>query len=187
VASEVVHPAVRVLAWVWTRLMNDQLRSRVMWWLNAKFAVGVSAIVRSERGEVLFVERPFRRCHPWGLPGGWIRRREALEGAVVRSVREETGLEVAVERTVAAHTFAVPRLNVAFLCRLQRGTPAGAVETSRLRWCPPDALPPEADPEALRLVRLGLGVGQGQGIATTLAPGASRSPAGLTGSEVEKR
>jgi hypothetical protein len=76
---------------------------------------------------------------------------------------------------VVADTFAVPRLNVTFLCRLQRGAPLGAVETSRQRWHPPDDLPPGVDPDAARLVRLGLGSGRGGAGASK--PGALRSSA----------
>jgi ADP-ribose pyrophosphatase YjhB (NUDIX family) len=156
----VVHPGVRVLAWVWTRLLDDRVRSRLMWWLNAKFAVGVTAVVRNERGEVLFVEHAFRRQYPWALPGGWIQRREYPEEAVVRELQEETGLQVAVERAVAAHTFRQPRLDVAFLCHVREGAARGSAETPRWRWCPPDAPPPGADPYSLRLVRLALGPGR---------------------------
>ena len=33
-------------------------------------------------------------CRRWGIPGGAIAPDEALEGALVREVREETGLAV---------------------------------------------------------------------------------------------
>jgi ADP-ribose pyrophosphatase YjhB (NUDIX family) len=151
-----VHPVVRVLAWIWTHLPDDRLRSRLMWWLNAKFAVGVTGVVRNGSGEILFVEHAFRRRYPWALPGGWIGRREELDEALLRELREETGLTVEVERLVAAHTFALPRLDVAFLCRVRGGTVRPSAETPRWRWCRPDDPPPGADPYSLRLVQLAL-------------------------------
>ena len=68
-----VHPGVRALAWVWTRLMNDRLRTRIMWCLNAKFAVGVTAIVQNDRGDDWYVvdangqEQAWNRSPTWEL------------------------------------------------------------------------------------------------------------------------
>ncbi len=161
------NPIVRGLAWVWThRLLNDWVRTGVMWWLNAKFAVGVTAIVRNETGDVLLVERAVHCRHPWSLPGGWIRRGEQLEEAVAREVREETGLDVEVLRPVAARTFPSPRLDVAYLCRVHSGTARACAGTPRWRWSPPNALPPCVHPEAARLVGLGLQMDDPWGDAT---------------------
>lgn len=55
-------------------------------------------VVLVESGRVLMVrlERPGRSF--WVLPGGAIERGETPEEAAVREVREETGLEVAIDR-----------------------------------------------------------------------------------------
>ena len=145
----------RALAWGWTHpLLNDRTRSLLMWTLNAKYAAGVTAIVRNEGGEVLLMEHAFRRRYPWALPGGWMGRKEAPEVAVVREVKEETGLDVAVERLLTARTFAVPRLDVVYVCRVLGGTIRGSGETPRWRWCAEDDYPPGVDPYTVELIRL---------------------------------
>ena len=48
-----------------------------------------------EGGEVLFVEHPERG---WEIPGGHLEANESPDEALVREVREETGLECAIVR-----------------------------------------------------------------------------------------
>jgi ADP-ribose pyrophosphatase YjhB (NUDIX family) len=71
-----------------------------------RFAVGLAALIRDERGRVLLVHRTYSREEPWALPGGWLERRDPdIPTALERELREETGLRVrigacrAVERT----------------------------------------------------------------------------------------
>ncbi|GAB4351724.1 MAG: hypothetical protein Kow0060_01170 [Methylohalobius crimeensis] len=57
-------------------------------------AVGVSALIFDRRGRVLLI----RRARPpargkWHAPGGRLEAGEALTSAVLREVREETGIE----------------------------------------------------------------------------------------------
>jgi ADP-ribose pyrophosphatase YjhB (NUDIX family) len=127
-----------------------------MWWLNAKFATGVTAVIHNERGEVLLLEHAFRKRYPWALPGGWIGRHEALEGAIVREVKEETGLVVAVDRLLTARTFMLPRLDVVYVCRLLGDGDAarGSAETPRWRWCAEGDYPDDVDPYSVELIRL---------------------------------
>ena len=143
---------VRALAFIWTRLMDDRMRTAVMWALNTKFAVGVTGVVANGEGEVLFLEHAFRSPSPWALPAGWMRRGERPEAAIVRKVKEETGLDVAVDRLLAANAFPLPRVDVVYLCRLRGGVPRASAQTPRWRWCRPGETPPGADSYSLALL-----------------------------------
>ena len=58
--------------------------------------VGVGAVIE-RAGEVLIVRRRFEPlAGRWSLPGGTLELGETLEEGVIREMREETGLEIAV-------------------------------------------------------------------------------------------
>lgn len=57
------------------------------------FTVGAVAVIRHDN-QVLFLRQPHREG--WSLPGGLLDRGESAHEAVVREVREETGLQITV-------------------------------------------------------------------------------------------
>jgi len=80
----------------------------------------------------------------WELPGGTPGPDEPLEAALVREVREETGLEVAPERLVGRwHRRGFrPHTAVVFRCRATGGDLRPSAESPKLAWLPA-ADPPE--------------------------------------------
>jgi 8-oxo-dGTP pyrophosphatase MutT (NUDIX family) len=58
--------------------------------LNDMFTIGAFAIIFDEGGRVLLCHR--RDLDVWNLPGGGVESREMPDEAVVREVKEETGL-----------------------------------------------------------------------------------------------
>jgi 8-oxo-dGTP diphosphatase len=65
--------------------------------------VGVGAVVVDERGRVLLIKRGAEPGKGrWSLPGGLVELGEPLREAVVREVKEETGLIVQAEAVVDA-------------------------------------------------------------------------------------
>lgn len=64
--------------------------------VRAGFDHWVGALVRDGEGRIALVQN--RWSDGWVLPGGNVESGETLREAVVREVREETGLQVRVER-----------------------------------------------------------------------------------------
>ena len=61
----------------------------------------VSAVVRDDAGRLLL--QLHAETDAWGLPGGAVEPEEHPVDAIVREVREETGLEIGVERLVGVY------------------------------------------------------------------------------------
>lgn len=111
---------------------------------------GVAAVLHDDAGRVLVLQTPSGH---WTLPAGGIDPGESPREAVVREVREESGLEVVPVRLLDVvggrayrYTYAngdeVEGTICVFGCTIVGGTlnPDG-VETVGWRWVPPDEVP----------------------------------------------
>jgi 8-oxo-dGTP diphosphatase len=65
--------------------------------LRKQPAIAVGAVIRNPNGDVLLVRRGRApRLGEWSIPGGKIEWGESVENALIREVREETGLTIEV-------------------------------------------------------------------------------------------
>ena len=94
------------------------------------------------RGRVLLVRRgrwPFQGW--WALPGGFVELRETVEHAVLRELREETGLRGTIDGLVGVYSGPhrdprKPITSVVFLIRGRGGPPKGGDDAAEARWTP---------------------------------------------------
>lgn len=100
----------------------------------------VQAVIRSPLGVLLCTRRELRG---WELPGGAVQPGESDEAALVREVREETGIEIAVERLVGVYERSGFRAHEArvFACRATGGALRPSRETPEVAWFEEGALP----------------------------------------------
>ncbi|MEU5564712.1 NUDIX hydrolase [Micromonospora musae] len=108
----------------------------------------VSAVVRNDAGELLLGKRA--DDGRWSVVSGIVEPGEQPATAVVREVREETGLDVEPIRltSVVSHPHTYPNgdrceyLNLGFECRLLGGTArVNDDESEAVEWFAPDRLP----------------------------------------------
>jgi 8-oxo-dGTP pyrophosphatase MutT (NUDIX family) len=111
----------------------------------------VSAVIFDGRGRLLLQQRS--DGGQWGLPGGSVEIGESVHDAVIREVREETGLQVTVLRLVGVYSepaLQVVRypdgnvwhyVNVCFECTVRGGELTTCDETLALRYVSPARLP----------------------------------------------
>jgi 8-oxo-dGTP diphosphatase len=86
----------------------------------------VDAVIKTGNSVILIKRRnePFRNS--WALPGGFVEYNETVENAVLREAKEETGLEVKIEKLVGIYSEPGrdPRghtVSAAFLCKATGG------------------------------------------------------------------
>ena len=103
---------------------------------NQGYNVGVGgAVVRGR--SLLFVRRASRYGRGnWQIPGGFVDRNETLDTAVVREVREETGVAASVQGVLAVRTRwdDTNSTYVVFLMRPEAGDPSPGDEVDRAEY-----------------------------------------------------
>lgn len=106
------------------------------------YSLAVKAVIVDEAGRCLMVRRsPVNRhfvgCWEW--PGGKVDPGEAFDVAVLREVREETGLAAEITGFAGATSFEMPKVNVTLIC-MEARVVGGAITLSKehdaIEWVP---------------------------------------------------
>ncbi|RXK18126.1 NUDIX hydrolase [Macrococcus sp. DPC7161] len=69
-----------------------------MYLRKSKVWLGVSGIVTNQRGEWLVLKKQYSGLKgKWSFPAGFVEAGEAIDDAIIREVKEETGIDCDVE------------------------------------------------------------------------------------------
>ena len=144
---------MRLLSSLWHRLAA-RYQWRLLWLAQAKFMVGVEGVVFDEHGRVLLLRHRFWPEGSWGLPGGYVHRREILADALARELREETGYlieDVQLLRVISGYQL---RIEIVFTARLAGGRfELDEREVLDAKFFSPDALPEGLLASQVELIR----------------------------------
>lgn len=114
---------------------------RFMTVAHERFLVGVTGLGVDAQDRVLLARHRFGTPQ-WRFLGGFLVRRERVEDALVREIREETSLSIEVGPLLEVVTgFRWARVELVFAFRVTGGTEALTAEVAELGWFPIDALP----------------------------------------------
>lgn len=131
----------------------DKLR-RSWWFVTRPFSVGVLGLVVDDQGRILLVEQTYR--HGWYLPGGSVRRKEPLDEALRRELREEVGVEpTRPPRLFGVYwNFAESKSDyvAVFVVERWERRPARSIEIARDAFFAPAELPEDVSPAAQRRI-----------------------------------
>ncbi len=75
-----------------------------IFYLDPKLAVGT--VIADDRKRIVLVKRAIEPGYgKWVFPGGYVDRGEEVQGAAVREAREETGLDVRIDRLINIYSY----------------------------------------------------------------------------------
>lgn len=116
-----------------------------------KKKAGVYAVIFNEDKEVLLIHRTDHDV--WEIPGGGLEKYETPWDAVIREVKEETGLDVKVVKLVGVYSR--PRrdeLMFSFLCEVVGGTISKTPEADQIHFFSVTSLPRNIPPQKVQRI-----------------------------------
>lgn len=124
---------------IWKKLPPG-VRTLLSRMTHQTFTVSVAGVIRNPNGQVLLLNHVLRPHSGWGLPGGFVERREQPTDAFIRETAEETGIVVTDVQFLTAST-TNKHVEILFTARTRDEPGVRSREITELGWFDVDKLP----------------------------------------------
>jgi 8-oxo-dGTP diphosphatase len=144
---------INFLGAIWRRLPGG-LRRRTVRLGQRRFTVTVGAMLFDDEGRILLLEHVFRADSRWGIPGGFMTKREQPEEALRRELREEIDVEIEKIELLFVRTLGRPRqIEIYFRARVIGEPKPSSFEIKRAAWFAIGEWPSDLSKDQQRLIR----------------------------------
>jgi len=144
---------IELLGSIWRRV-PDLARRRLVRSGQRRFTATVGAIIFDDQGRVLLLDHVFRSDSGWGIPGGFLNKREQPEAALRRELREEINIELQNVELLFVRTLSKPLQIETYFRATAIGDPEPcSFEIKAAAWFSADDLPPELSTDQRRLIQ----------------------------------
>ena len=100
--------------------------------MNYTHFVSVAGLVSNDNGEILLINSPRRG---WEYPGGMVEPGETFQDALIREIKEETGVDVEIIGFIGlCKNVEKDVVNIDFSCRYLSGELTTSSESSEVMW-----------------------------------------------------
>ena len=128
---------------------------------QSRFTVTTGALLFDEAGRILLLEHVFRPDSGWGIPGGFLSRREQPHEGLRRELREEISVEIDDLEFLFARTLPRPKqVEIYFRARVVGDPKPSSFEIKRAEWFALDELPAELAEDQRRLIQRALALSE---------------------------
>jgi len=141
---------------VW-RQLPARVRYRLTRIGQKRFTVTTAAVILNEQGQILLLDHVFRPDSGWGIPGGFLDKREQPEEGVRREIREEIGIELAdVKLLFARNLGRLRQVEIHFLAKPVGVPQPCSFEIKRAEWFWLNDLPTDLSRDQINLIKRAL-------------------------------
>jgi 8-oxo-dGTP diphosphatase len=141
-----------ILGAIW-RYLPGAIRRRLVRLGQRRFTVTAGAMIFDEAGRILLLEHVFRPDSGWGIPGGFIKKREQPEEGLRRELREEVGIEIEDVQLLFVRILGQPQIEIYFRARAIGDPKPSSFEIKRAEWFTIPDWPPELPRDQQRLIQ----------------------------------
>ncbi len=101
----------------------------------------MAAVIFDEQGRILLFKHTYRKFE-WGIPAGGLEHYEQPIDAIKREFFEEAGMQIQVERLLAAVSSQEDHhIGMIYLCKIASGEFKESLEISEMKYFPVNEMP----------------------------------------------